>query len=177
MLRGWVSNNALRRYKTGRTVGTTHKPNDTEPLPYTLGQAAKATGKQKSTILDAIRGGRLSATRDDKNQWQIDPVELFRVYPPNTETEREETPHNDSKNELLEEKIRHLEREIRHLEQTTGDLREDRDHWRRQATHLLTHQPKAEASPDAQPIDSAASTSNGGLFEKLFGRGKPDNHK
>jgi hypothetical protein len=50
------------------------------------------------------------------------PVELFRVYPPNTETERDETPHNDSKTGLLEEKIRHLEREIRHLEQTTDDL-------------------------------------------------------
>jgi hypothetical protein len=154
-----------------KTVDTTQKLNETEPLPYTLGQAAKATGKQKSTILDAIKGGRLSATRDDKNQWQIDPVELFRVYPPNTETEREETPHNDSKTELLEEKIRHLEREIRHLEQTTGDLREDRDHWRRQATHLLTHQPKTE--PSATPsIESAAPASKGGLFEKLFGRGK-----
>ena len=87
----------------------------------------------------------MSATRDDKNQWQIDPVELFRVYPPNTETEREETLHNDSKNELLEEKIRHLEREIRHLEQTTDDLREDRDHWRRQATHLLTPPTKGRA--------------------------------
>jgi len=111
----------------------------------------------------------LSATRDDKNQWQIDPVELFRVYPPNTETEREETPHNDSKTELLEEKIRNLEREIRHLEQTTGDLREDRDHWRRQATHLLTHQPQIEASLAAPPIESAAPASKGGLFEKLFG--------
>ena len=141
-------------------------------MPYTLGQAAKATGKQKSTILDAIRGGRLSATRDDKNQWQIDPVELFRVYPPNTETEREETLHNDSKNELLEEKIRHLEREIRHLEQTTDDLREDRDHWRRQATHLLTHQPQTEASPTAQPIESAVQVPKGALFEKISGKGK-----
>jgi hypothetical protein len=158
----------LIRQQEGRTIGTTPKPNDTELLPYTLGQAAKATGKQKSTILDAIKGGRLSATRDDRNQWQIDPVELFRVYPPNTDTEREETPHNDSKTELLEEKIRHLEREISHLEQTTGDLREDRDHWRRQATHLLTHQP----TPDQPPIESAGAESRGGLFEKLFGRRK-----
>jgi len=121
-------------------------------LPYTLGQAAKATGKQKSTILDAIRNGRLSATRDEKNQWQIDPAELHRVYPQNTDAERDETPPNPSKTELLEEKIRHLEREVRHLEQTADDLRADRedlrgdrDHWRRQATHLLTHQPGPEA--------------------------------
>ena len=121
-------------------------------MPYTLGQAAKATGKQKSTILDAIRNGRLSATRDEKNQWQIDPAELHRVYPKNADAERDETPPNPSKTELLEEKIRHLEREVRHLEQTADDLRADRedlrgdrDHWRRQATHLLTHQPEPEA--------------------------------
>ena len=68
-------------------------------MPYTLGQAAKATGKQKSTILDAIRAGRLSATRDDKKQWQIDPAELHRVYAPAVQandTEHEETPPNNS---------------------------------------------------------------------------------
>ncbi len=118
-------------------------------MAYTLGQAAKATGKQKSTLLDAIRTGRLSASRDDKNQWQIDPAELARVYPPNTSAEREETRPEHYKTALLEEKIRFLEREIRLLEQTAEDMRDDRDHWRRQATHLLTdqRQPQAEASP------------------------------
>jgi hypothetical protein len=57
----------LTQGENWRTVGKTHRLNEAEPLPYTLGQAAKATGKQKSTILDAIRNGRLSASRDDKN--------------------------------------------------------------------------------------------------------------
>jgi len=92
----------------GRTVGTTQQPNDTQPtqrtppnmLFLTLGQAAKECGKQKSTILDAIRNGRLSAGKDDKNQWQIDPAELFRVYPaqqqaePTTERNTTKTEHN-----------------------------------------------------------------------------------
>ena len=129
-------------------------------MPYTLGQAAKATGKQKSTILDAIKNGRLSASRDDKKQWQIDPAELFRVYPqavqPN-DTEHEETPPSASKNTLLEAKIGFLEREIARLEQTAADLRadredlrQDRDHWRRQATNLLTHQPANQSPPPRQ---------------------------
>ena len=45
--------------------------------PFTLNQAAKACHKSKSAILEAIRSGRLSAGRDDKNQWQIDPAEPF----------------------------------------------------------------------------------------------------
>ena len=85
-------------------------------MPYTLGQAAKATGKQKSTILEAIRNGRISAAKDDLGRYQIDPAELHRVYPPIVQTERDETPTTPYKTELLEEKIRHLEREIARLE-------------------------------------------------------------
>jgi len=49
---------------------------------YTLGQAAKATGKTKPTIAHAIKKGRISASRDDMGQYQIDAAELHRVYPP-----------------------------------------------------------------------------------------------
>ena len=47
----------------------------------TLNQAAKEAGKSKQTILDAIRNGRLSAPKDEQGRYQIDPAELFRVYP------------------------------------------------------------------------------------------------
>lgn len=53
---------------------------------YTLGQAAKATGKTKTTIQVAIKTGRMSASKDDLGRYQIDPAELHRVYPL-TETE------------------------------------------------------------------------------------------
>ena len=48
---------------------------------FTLGTASQATGTAKSTILRAIKAGRLSATRDDSGQWCIDPAELARVFP------------------------------------------------------------------------------------------------
>ena len=52
-------------------------------MPYTLTQAAEATGKSKSTILRSIQGGRVSAARDDLTQgWMIEPSELHRLYPP-----------------------------------------------------------------------------------------------
>src|SRR5215218_1016511 len=43
-------------------------------------EAAQLTGKDRSTILRAIEGGRLSATRDDQGHYLIDPAELERVY-------------------------------------------------------------------------------------------------
>lgn len=51
---------------------------------FTLGQAAKATGRNKTTILRAVKDGRVSAHKDDTGQYAIEPVELFRVFPPAT---------------------------------------------------------------------------------------------
>src|SRR5450830_1064317 len=50
-------------------------------MPYTLAEAAKATGTNKTTILRAIKSGKLSGTKDTHGEWQVEPVELHRVYP------------------------------------------------------------------------------------------------
>src|SRR4051794_3949565 len=42
--------------------------------------AAQLTSKDRSTIIRAIEEGRLSATRDERNRYRIDPSELERVY-------------------------------------------------------------------------------------------------
>lgn len=47
---------------------------------FTPGEAAKATGKAKSTIQRAINKGRLSAEKNDKGEFQIQAAELFRVF-------------------------------------------------------------------------------------------------
>lgn len=46
-----------------------------------LSQAAKTTGRSKSTIGRAIQSGRLSASRNADDTFSIDPAELFRVFP------------------------------------------------------------------------------------------------
>src|SRR3954451_154689 len=52
-------------------------------MTYTLSTAAKATGRNKSTIHRAIKSGAMSATRDPATGgWLIEPAELHRVYPP-----------------------------------------------------------------------------------------------
>jgi len=48
---------------------------------YTLGQAARATGKAKVTLARAIKNGRISAARGDDGTYRIDPAELQRAYP------------------------------------------------------------------------------------------------
>ena len=120
---------------------------------FTLGEAAREVGKTKPAIANAIKSGRISANRDEKGQYQIDPAELFRVYPPKGKELGEAKPQEytalQRENELLREQLtsakeeRELERSF--LKNQLERERENADHWRRQATALLTHQP--EASP------------------------------
>ena len=51
-------------------------------MHLSLGQAAKETGMDKSTVSRAIKSGKLSATRQDNGGYAIDPAELFRVFAP-----------------------------------------------------------------------------------------------
>jgi hypothetical protein len=50
-------------------------------MSYTLGAAARATGKSKATIHRAIKSGRLSASRTERGGWLIEAAELQRVFP------------------------------------------------------------------------------------------------
>ena len=54
-------------------------------MGYTLGQAARAVGMSKTSILRSIKAGRISGTKDEFGQWCIEPCELHRVYPPVTD--------------------------------------------------------------------------------------------
>jgi hypothetical protein len=53
---------------------------------YTVPQAAAAVGRNRSSLLRAIKAGKLSAMRDEASgDWRIDPAELHRLYPPRPE--------------------------------------------------------------------------------------------
>ena len=50
---------------------------------YSVGEAANAVGRNRSTIKRAIARGTISAMRDEASgEWRIDPAELHRVYAP-----------------------------------------------------------------------------------------------
>jgi hypothetical protein len=111
---------------------------------YTLGQAAKATGKSKATISKAIKSGRISAKKGETGVFSIDPSELHRVYPVTVEGEQKETHSTQQVNSKDDGLIRELQARLEATQErltdketVIADLREDRDKWRQQATALL----------------------------------------
>lgn len=63
-------------------------------MKYSLSDAAKAAGKNKTTIQRAIKNGRISAIKNDLGAYEIDPAELHRVFPP--ATAQRDAPHRRS---------------------------------------------------------------------------------
>jgi hypothetical protein len=50
-------------------------------MTYTLAAAAAATGTNKTTILRAIKSGKITGTKNAHGQWYVEPAELHRVCP------------------------------------------------------------------------------------------------
>jgi hypothetical protein len=59
---------------------------------HTLATAAASVGRNKAAILRALEAGKISAAKDKNGEWQIDPAELHRIYPP---LRSASTPGND----------------------------------------------------------------------------------
>ena len=96
-------------------------------MTYTLGTAAKATGKSKPTIQRAIKSGRISAKKNENGTYAIDPAELHRVYPAvtsnsndNGTVKQSETPNS---NTMLQREIELLREQLDRERDTVTDLR------------------------------------------------------
>ena len=105
-------------------------------MKLSLNQAAKECGRAKSTILEAINKGRLTAPKNDQGRYEIDPSELFRVFGPNSQTGRLEPPNKTTEHvssAVLEAKIEAQETIVARMEAEIEDLRQQRDKWQSQA--------------------------------------------
>ena len=127
-------------------------------MAYTLGTAAKASGKSKATISKAIKSGRISAIKDDTGVYQIEPAELNRVYPINVDGNHDrtprtpvETPENGPSVRELQARLEAAHERLTDREAVIADLREDRDRWRQQATALLADQRSGPGPEQQQP--------------------------
>lgn len=154
-----------------------------------LKQAAEQVGRDRTTLLRAIKTGDLTATKDQGGQWWIEPAELFRRYPPAQAHTMQEgvnapvstgvsTPTHSpdmareiaSKEDQLAALQEERERERRQLEETIADLRrrldaseQERRQKDQQLTALLTDQrPKEPAPAEPEPPK--------GFFRRFFGK-------
>ena len=125
---------------------------------FTITEAANQTGLTRAAIHKAIKSGRLSATKDDSGNFQIDAAELFRVYQPVLLTGLQETINlpETAEYQLIAQRLEFTERLLKQVESERDNLRLSLN----QAMSLITHQPEPKAE---QPIRSR-------LYEKLFGR-------
>lgn len=135
---------------------------------YTLGTAAKSVGRNKSTILRAIKNGVISATKGPQGDYQIDPAELHRIYPPVASSVKAQpdthtdAPHEGtldatpllSENRELRAKLEAAEERLKDRAEVIGDLRrrldlseEERRATQTQLTALLTDQRAKPESP------------------------------
>ena len=128
-------------------------------MKYSLSEAAKATGKNKTTIQRAIKNGKISAAKGDRGSYEIDPSELHRVFPPaaaqrdaqhpqSNDTQQAENPHSNSnlarvlelEKELAvaHERANGMEAQKDQMADTINDLRKRLDSSEGRVTALLT---------------------------------------
>ena len=130
-------------------------------MGYTLGEAAKATGKAKTTIQRAIKSGRISASKSDTGAYEIEPSELHRVFPATVaqhdirnSTQPHEKPR-EIESDVLRVKVEMLEQQLRREEETTEDLRKRLDRAESRIVSLT---------------DQRAPDVGKGWFDRLLGR-------
>ena len=116
-------------------------------MALTLNQAAKACGRSKSTLLNAISSGRMSAPKDDRGRYAIDPAELNRAFPfqvPDRSADWFPEPQPTTPTD------RGLEREVELLREMLAKAEANADHWRvlaeRQQALLEDKRPKEPRS-------------------------------
>jgi len=155
-------------------------------------EAGKHVGLTKQSIIKAVRSGRLSANKNASGEWEIEPVELFRVWPAVNQDRGKVVPQVDDLTPpangevitLLKAQIDLLKSQLDDVKADREDMRTDRNHWRQIAERsLLTDQrpvpdhssetpsQSLEVAPIAEPTPPPHAQPEGGFWSRLFGRG------
>jgi len=108
-----------------------------------LSEAAEAAGVSRSTMLRAIKKGKISAVKNETGGFEIDLSELCRVWPGASlnksmtqgDAPKESSDASDDATILL------LRAQLEAERQLTDELRSDRDAWREQAQRLALPKP------------------------------------
>jgi hypothetical protein len=98
---------------------------------------AAACGVNRSTVLRAIKSGRISGQRDDAGVWTVEPAELHRIFPPAPAEAAPKAVQQDAQADAL----------VALLREQLSEMRSDRDAWREQAQRLISALPKPASEP------------------------------
>jgi len=132
---------------------------------FSLRTAAQQAGTSKSTILRAIKSGRLSAAKTAAGGYEIDPAELSRVYSPKPSTvaaqrsTQRSAGHDappDAPATVAPETavlIAVMEANVKALKAMVDELRQSRDQWQAQAerTTLALTAPATSTASTTRP--------------------------
>ena len=106
-------------------------------MKLSLNQAAKTCGRAKSTLLDAIKKGRLSAIKTANGHYEIDPSELHRAFPfsapDHLEPDSDRTPVPQPTPTENHQNTKGLEREVELLREMLDKAEVNAEHWRKMA--------------------------------------------
>ena len=123
-------------------------------MSYTLSEAAAACGVNKSTVLRAVKSGRISGTKDEFGTWHVEAVELHRIFPPvaDAAASTDAVPRHavpDAATDAL----------VAELRAVIADLRQDRDQWREQAQRLALPAAVRAEAPERPLMPAPAEVS------------------
>ena len=111
-------------------------------MPYSLAAAAAATGLNKTTVLRAIKSGKISGSKDEHGQWHVEPAELHRVYPPvASRADGSDAVQRDASFDAvvaaeLQLKLALSEQRLSDLKDVLDEMRSQRDAWQAQVKLL-----------------------------------------
>jgi hypothetical protein len=139
-------------------------------MPYTLMTAAEACGINRSTVLRAIKSGKISATKDElTGAWLIEPAEMHRLYPPVAVPEaRPVAMPRHAQGDSTDALVAELRAVIADLRRNQEDLRQERDKW--QAAFEREQSAHAAAQRLLLPAP-AGKPRRKGLLERIFATG------
>src|SRR3546814_11245483 len=110
-------------------------------MGITLREASEKVGVTRQTLMKAIKTGRVSGQKSDNGEWRIEPVELFRVWPPVNEVQQPLQP------DITGSETTGLQAENRLLREQVAELREERNAWREQAQRIALTAQRAAPKP------------------------------
>ena len=107
----------------------------------TLTEAAEQSGKSKSTLIRAIRKGKLSASRNEHGDYRVDPAELARVFTPPVTRHDEPQPVVDASQPVvtdLLDMVKDRDSELAEVRAELDDVRDRLNEHREAARALMS---------------------------------------